>query len=1271
MSLILIVSIVIRLVAMGWSIVLLRRVRDWRMGFLTAMLALMALRQGLTLLAQPSFGSLSALTPLTESPGLIVSVLAFLSVIFLERILSERKRQEEESQDRERFLALLNDVTLTALRTPDFREMLQILADRLGDLIDADGCYLTLWDETTQTAIPAAAYGELRETYSAIRLEPGETTATESALKAGHVLVIEDVFNSPYLSPRIVAMFPTHSLLALPLIAGDQKLGAALIGFDEPHHFTPDEIARGEQIANQIALALATARSVEEAKTQTDRLEALYETGKDLTSTLELDGLLQLIVERATRLAGADKGLILLVDTEAEALTKAVGVGFAPGQIEDITYQEIQDGISGWVLREGKPTISQDLLSDPRNRGLALTQARRESEQGQSLAVAPLSIRGTVRGTLTLINNAGKPAFNSGSLDLLVLLASQAAIAIENARLFESTRASAEQLKAASHILRRLNATPDVTQIFPEIAASLQAITGCERSSLALLNEDRNWFTIVALDRPREEVGQGIPLQAADTGAAEDILAGRVHLTPNLTDESHLPIERTLYEAGYRSRVNLPLYVGERVIGALNLIWLEPAGFDPDQLVLLTQIANAIALALERSYLFETVEQHAAGLEAVRQASLNLTAQLELPAVLQAILESTLKLVTAAQNAHIFLYDAGRLAFGAALWADGRQTPVLEEPRTEGLTYTVARRGEPVFVSDMHAHPLYADAPPDWTGAIIGLPLKIGQRVVGVMNVSYPQPRAWPEAELRVLRLLGDQAAIAIENARLHQAARQQGQQVRQILDTVQEGILLLDQDFRIELANPAAQEYLAALAGANIGETVTHLGEHPLAEVLAGHDGDRWLEVTLAGPPQRVFEVAARPLAEEPQAGGWVMVVREMTAERQIQERVQLQARLAAVGQLAAGIAHDFNNILTSIIGFAELSRHQPGLPETVHHDLSRITQQGRRAASLVSQILDFSRQSMAAERRPMDLVPFLKKVVRLLERTIPENIQIELDLARDCQSCTLSADPTQIQQVLTNLAVNARDAMPAGGKLKFRLSCLTFGGDDLPPIPEIPPGDWLVLSVSDTGSGIPPEVLPHIFEPFFTTKEVGQGTGLGLAQVYGLVRQHGGYIEAASRPGQGATFTLYFPALPPSDGLPAPAAQEDVPHGGGEVILLVEDEPNVLNVARAMLQHLGYQVLSASNGREALQIYGRHRDDIALVLTDISMPEMGGLDLARALHEQDPHLKVVAITGYPLRADPSDALAQNVADWVKKPLDINILAEKVRRSLKGDGQS
>lgn len=377
-------------------------------------------------------------------------------------------------------------------------------------------------------------------------------------------------------------------------------------------------------------------------------------------------------------------------------------------------------------------------------------------------------------------------------------------------------------------------------------------------------------------------------------------------------------------------------------------------------------------------------------------------------------------------------------------------------------------------------------------------------------------------------------------------------------------------------------------------------------------------------------------------------------------QTRMIAQENLATVGRLAAGIAHDFNNILTGILGFTQFLQLDESLSASVHEILATIRTQGERAATLVRQILDFSRQSLV-QPHVVDLGAEIDKTIALLRRTLPETIQVTYEA--ETGSYFIWHDEGQLQQVLTNLAINARDAMsPAGGELLFRLfRPRPQQGQPIPPsVDEQTP--WLVLEVTDTGSGMPPTVMSRIFEPFFTTKDVGQGTGLGLAQVYGIVKQHGGDIEVRSQVGHGTTFSLYFPLLElvgSEDATSAPS----LPRGNGETLLLVEDEEIVRRSVHNMLRYLGYQVLEASDGEEALRVYEQHQQEIAGIITDLVMPVMGGEDLYQTLTARGYQTPVLILTGYPLLNTGQSLLQQEAVAWLPKPPSLPQLARTIHR--------
>ncbi len=391
--------------------------------------------------------------------------------------------------------------------------------------------------------------------------------------------------------------------------------------------------------------------------------------------------------------------------------------------------------------------------------------------------------------------------------------------------------------------------------------------------------------------------------------------------------------------------------------------------------------------------------------------------------------------------------------------------------------------------------------------------------------------------------------------------------------------------------------------------------------------------------------------------------VIEDITEKKRLEAQLRQSQKMEAIGQLSGGIAHDFNNILTVIKGRVSLLQSTPDFTAEVTESVGEIADAANRAAALTRQLLAFSRRQVM-QQQDLDLHELVRGMSVLLRRLLGEQISVGLEFS-DTPIWT-HADRALLEQVLLNLAINARDAMPQGGQLEISIASRDVTADEAARWTQATAGRFAVLSVRDTGTGIAADVLPHIFEPFFTTKDVGEGTGLGLATVYGIVQQHSGGIEVESTIGFGTVFHVFLPLVEAPMPTEKPTEAKARPVSGTETILLVEDELAVQQIAQLVLQRLGYRVLTADDGRAALDVWRKHRDAIHLLLTDLVMPAgISGQELAKQLIAEKPALRIIYTSGYSASIAGKDFQLDGKANFLGKPYDPLQLSAMVRKTL------
>ncbi|CAA7624470.1 Signal transduction histidine kinase [Candidatus Terasakiella magnetica] len=504
----------------------------------------------------------------------------------------------------------------------------------------------------------------------------------------------------------------------------------------------------------------------------------------------------------------------------------------------------------------------------------------------------------------------------------------------------------------------------------------------------------------------------------------------------------------------------------------------------------------------------------------------------------------------------------------------------------------------------------------------------------------------------------------------------------RWLFDDAPVGIALVDMDGTIGGCNLALQAMLGMDRGDMLGRSVPDIiaedsrsqAIEQLGKVLQGSQPGTHLEVRLKGRRDLIAQLFVSPSHEDGEISGLVIHFIDATEQRNLELQFAQSQKMQAMGQLAGGVAHDFNNLLTAMIGFCDLllQRHGPGDPSFA--DIMQVRQNANRAASLVRQLLAFSRRQALQPRR-LNVTDALEELSNLLRRLLGETIELRIIHSRALG--LIRVDPGQFDQVIINLAVNARDAMPGGGTLTVRTNTVTID-QPVQRGPELmPAGEYVQIEVGDTGTGISKENLGRIFEPFFSTKEVGAGTGLGLSTVYGIVRQTDGFITVESEPGQGTTFTIFLPRIDaePADEAKRPPPQAEAEIAGADLtgtgtILLVEDEDAVRMFGARALRNKGYTVIEARSGEQAVEVL--HGDEaIDVLITDVVMPGMDGVTLARLVRMERPAIKIILISGY------SEDVARDGIDesagihFLPKPFSLKQLANAVKQVMTGYNSS
>jgi PAS domain S-box-containing protein len=1208
------------------------------------------------------------------------------------RLFQAERKQHELAE-------ALRQATAAVSSTLDLDQVLDHILEQVSRVIPADAANVNLIEDGYAHIVRWRGYERFGQDVRSVALRVADTPSLRHMRQTGETLIIPDT--AAYADwvdrPEVTWI---RSYVGAPIRVRDEVIGFLNVDSATPSFF---EAAHADQLrafADQASLALGNARLFEETRRRAEQMATLNRIGLAITSDLDLEEVLNTLYEQIERIVDVGAFYVALYDEATGMIHFPLLTGMTgPGHIDPL-HIDRNPGLTGYTIRSGKPLYVADTRNVPP--GEAFTPIALIDSPARSYIGVPLIFRERTIGALS-IQSYEPNAYTEADLELLTTIATQATVAIENARLHSETQKRLQEQIALREAGAAISSALDQETVLAQIAQQMGQAIDASSAYVSSYDPETMMSTVMA-----EYIGPHASAAEAvsDLGVAypEDGNAGWLALMQaGHHDVSHLDSTDTLdserahmQQYGAKTILYIPLRIRERLIGYVEL-WesRRRRDFAPEEIALCRDIAQQAAIALENARLFEQAQQEIAerrrGEQVIRQRNREL-----------ALLNRVIAASVASNNLETILETVCRelaLAFdlpqSAAALLNPEQTKAtviaeyLAEDRPSALGEIIPVEGNPSmhFLLEQKAPLVVEDAQNDprlapmhdterrrGTMSLLILPLLVEGEVIGSLGLDAIEPRSFTDDEVELARRAADQVSSVLARIRLEETQRRLSTAVEQAADAV----VITDTKGVILYVNPALERITGYSRAEIIGQTPPALKGSRLQDAFhqelwqAVAAGDVWQE-RLSGirkdGTSYTLDLTVSPVRNQAgEIATYVGTMRDVTREVQLEEQFQQAQKMEALGRLAGGIAHDFNNLLTVIRLSIRLLDRQLRPEDPLWEHVRRLEETSERAVKLTKQLLSFSRREII-EPHVLDLNGVVRELNRMLQRIMGEDIDLETRLSEDLW--LVKIDPTQIEQVIMNLIVNARDAMPSGGTMTIETANVVLDEVYTATHMDVRSGEYVYLSIRDTGIGMSEEVRAHLFEPFFTTKERGQGTGLGLPTVFGIVKQNEGHVQVDSEEGQGTTFRIYLPRA--SEAEASSVTKSPIrpisPVRGSETVLVVEDETAVLDLAVRVLTSCGYTVLAASNGDKALEISERHDGPIHLLLTDVILPQMNGKELADRLRRQRPGMRVLYMSGYTDDAITHHGILAPGTVLLSKPFTVEHLAAKMRAVLDRPG--
>jgi PAS domain S-box-containing protein len=1141
-----------------------------------------------------------------------------------------------QAEREQRILAeALRQATAAINSTLDLDEVFDRILDQMNRVIPSDTSNIMLIEGDHIRIVRWRGYERFggADHLEAVAFAIAETSTLCQMLETGDPVIVSDT--REYEGWIRVSEW-VRSYAGAPIRVRNQVIGFLNVNGATPGFFNNTHTDHLRAFADQASVAIENARLFKETSRRVEHLATLHHIGLAITSDLELTEVLNTLYQETKHIIDVDAFYVALYDQEAGVIEFPLLTGNTGRQeIEPVDIHG-QPGITGYVIRTGLPLYVPDTWQAMEDKEVSYPIVPLSDPATRSYIGVPLVSRDHVIGVLS-VQSYEKDAYTMGDVELLTTVASQATIAIENAQLFRTV----ERGK------RDWEATFDTMQDAIVLVGKDQRIARVNRSFADLVQKP--FLEIVGQKYGSVFKEVTCPLRIC-------------------------PLEKAR-QAGYGARCT-HVYRGRAFEVEITPILEEGGeGLPPEPSSRMIQVMRDVT---ERKRAEEEIRRRNRDLALLNRIIAASASTQEMEHILEIVCRE-LAQALGVPRAAASLLDEGK-----------KQSIIVAEFTTPGASsaqgLAIANSDDPIFQASLQqrAIELIDDARTDprvahWRDivhqygvvSLLMLPLMVEEQAVGHLYLCTTEPHVFTAEQVGLAQRTAEQVSGAIARARLEETQRRLSIAVEQAA----EGIVITDTEGLILYINPALEQISGYSRASVIGQKVAILSYNQQNDTFYQRlwqtltTGQVWQgRIVNARKDGTLYTVDSAITPVRNPAGeivNYVATMRDVTRELELEEQFQQAQRMEALGRLAGGIAHDFNNLLTVIHISTRLLERSLHPEDPLWEHVQRIQETGERATRLNTQLLSFSRHQVI-DPQILNLNEVVADMSRMLQRIIGEDIELVTHLAQELGP--VKADPVQMDQVLMNLVINARDAMPEGGTLIVATANVVLDEAYATRHVDTQAGEYVQLIVRDTGVGMTEEVLAHLFEPFFTTKEGGQGTGLGLATVFGIVKQSGGHIRVHSKVGQGTAFFIHLPRVAGATIQEQPQAEsgrDPQLARGSETILVVEDEAAVRQLTDRILSAFGYQVLTAENGAEGIAISSQHKGPIHMLLTDVIMPHMNGKELAERIKAERPAVKVLYMSGYTRDIIARRGVLEPETAFIAKPLTLERLTEKVRSVL------